>query len=140
MIERQYVPDARWSELMARVRQRNTAPELLVRRCAHNLGFRFRLHRKDLPGTPDIVFPKGRKVIFVHGCFWHRHVGCKHASFPKSRPEFWHEKFEKNKKRDGRINQALSELGWRTLIIWECQTRDPVLLEDVLRGFLKGAA
>src|ERR1700724_1033230 len=131
MIERQYVPEARWSELMARVRQRNTAPELLVRRCAHNLGFRFRLHRKHLPGTPDIVFPKARKVIFVHGCFWHRHVGCKHASFPKRRAEFWREKFEKNTKRDGRINQALCELGWRTLIIWECETRNPVLLEDV---------
>ena len=140
MIERQYVPEARWSELMARVRQRNTAPELLVRRCAHNLGFRFRLHRKHLPGTPDIVFPKARKVIFVHGCFWHRHVGCKHASFPKRRAEFWREKFEKNTKRDGRINQALCELGWRTLIIWECETRNPVLLEDVLRGFLKGTA
>jgi DNA mismatch endonuclease (patch repair protein) len=135
-IEPLYVPEQRWSALMARVRQRDTSPELSVRRCAHNLGFRFRLHRKDLPGTPDIVFPKSSKVIFVHGCFWHRHPGCKYATFPKSRPEFWHEKFEQNTKRDIRINEALSELGWQTFTIWECQTRDPALLECLLKRFL----
>jgi DNA mismatch endonuclease (patch repair protein) len=139
-VEPPYVPERRWSALMARVRQRDTTPELSVRCCAHNLGFRFRLHRKDLPGTPDIVFPKARKVIFVHGCFWHRHAGCKHTSFPKSRPDFWCEKFEQNKKRDSRINDALNELGWRTLTVWECQTRDPALLEKLVTDFLVAAA
>ena len=139
-IDAESPPSAERSALMARVSSRDTRPEMAVRRAAHALGLRYRLHRRDLPGTPDLVFARFRTVVFIHGCFWHRHVGCKHASFPKRRAEFWREKFEKNTKRDGRINQALCELGWRTLIIWECETRNPVLLEDVLRGFLKGTA
>src|SRR5271166_3409576 len=95
-----YIQARQRSALMSRVRRANTAPELAVRRCAHGLGYRFRLHRKDLPGTPDIVFPKARKVIFVHGCFWHRHTGCRAASMPKTRSEFWQEKFNTNIKRD----------------------------------------
>jgi DNA mismatch endonuclease (patch repair protein) len=131
-----YVPQPERSILMSRVRRAHTAPELLVRQAAHRLGYRFRLHRKDLPGTPDIVFRGRRKIIFVHGCFWHRHAGCKYASTPKSRREFWEQKFDQNIARDKRIKTALDELGWKTLIIWECETRDQDQLETLLRRHL----
>ncbi len=112
------------SEMMSRIRSRDTKPELIVRRIAHKLGFRFRIHRRDLPGCPDIVFPKYRAVIMVHGCFWHRHPSCRYATIPKTRKQFWENKFEDNVVRDRRSQSALSQLGWRVLVIWECETKD----------------
>jgi len=116
---------AKRSEIMSGIRGRDTRPEMIVRRVAHRLGFRFRLHRRDLPGTPDIVFPRHRAVIMVHGCFWHRHPGCKRASHPRARAQYWEEKFETNVVRDRRNETALHELGWRVLVIWECETTNP---------------
>lgn len=108
---------------MRSVRRQDTAPELVVRRAAHALGLRFRLHRKELPGTPDLVFPKHRTVIFVHGCFWHRHDGCRKATMPKTRVDFWTSKFRRNQERDEQSATRLKALGWRVIVIWECQTR-----------------
>lgn len=116
--------EASRSKLMSRVRGRDTKPELVVRRLLHTLGFRFRLHRRDLPGTPDIVLPRHRLAIFVHGCFWHRHVGCVKTTTPKTREAFWKEKFDRNLLRDQRNLKGLAELGWRTAIVWECETKD----------------
>ena len=121
---------------MSRIQGRGTKPELIVRRIAHNLGFRFRLHRKDLPGSPDIVFPRHRTIIFVHGCFWHRHKGCRYAYRPKSRIQFWTKKFEENVARDARNEIALRDLGWRVLVIWECETRDQGLVRARLLAHL----
>ena len=123
------VNSQRRSELMASVRGRDTAPELAVRRIAHRMGLRFRLHRNDLPGRPDLVFPKHRLAVFVHGCFWHRHEGCRHASTPKSRAAFWTEKFAANVERDARQEAALQTLGWRVLVIWQCEIRDEAAVE-----------
>lgn len=117
------------SEIMARIRGRDTAPELAVRRIAHRMGLRFRLHRKDLPGRPDLVLPKHRLAVFVHGCFWHRHEGCRFASTPKSRIAFWTEKFAANVARDAHQQAALSVLGWRVLVIWQCETGDDAALK-----------
>ncbi|MDD9980680.1 MAG: DNA mismatch endonuclease Vsr [Gammaproteobacteria bacterium] len=122
----------RRSEMMARIRNRDTTPELAVRRIAHRMGLRFRLHRKDLPGRPDLVFPKHRLTVFVHGCFWHRHEGCRHASTPKSRIAFWTEKFAANVERDARQEAALRTLGWRVLVIWQRETRDEAAVERKL--------
>ncbi len=124
------------SEIMSRIRNRNTTPEMIVRRMAHRLGFRFRLHRKDLPGSPDIVFPRHRAVIMVHGCFWHRHSGCKHASRPQTRVRFWEDKFKGNVVRDRRNEIALRELGWRVMVIWECETKDRDTVMERIAGFL----
>ena len=118
---------------MAGIKGRDTKPELVVRRIAHRLGLRFRLHRKDLPGRPDLVFPKHRLAVLVHGCFWHRHEGCRYAYTPKSRIEFWTTKFTQNVARDRRDVAALQDLGWRVLVIWECLTRD----EEAVRRSLK---
>ncbi len=123
------VDSRRRSELMAGIRSRDTAPEIAVRRIAHRMGLRFRLHRKDLPGRPDLVLPKHRLAVFVHGCFWHRHKGCRYASMPKSRVAFWAEKLEANVARDARQQAALSELAWRILVIWQCETRDEAAVE-----------
>ena len=112
------------SEMMSGIRSRDTKPELIVRGIAHRLGFRFRVHRRDLPGSPDIVFPKHQAVIMVHGCFWHRHPDCQYASTPKTRVQFWENKFEGNVVRDRRSQSALRHLGWRVLVIWECETKD----------------
>ncbi len=114
------------SAVMSRIRSRDTKPELIVRSLLHRSGFRFSLRRKDLPGKPDIVLAKYRTVIFVHGCFWHRHRGCKVATMPKSREEFWQAKFDSNVARD-RLNQkALKQAGWKVLVLWECEVmRDP---------------
>lgn len=114
----------RRSENMSRIKGRDTAPELAVRRLAHGLGLRFRLHRKDLPGCPDLVFPKHRLAVFVHGCFWHRHDGCRYAYTPKSRVAFWTNKFAGNVARDQRNEEALRNLGWQVLVLWECETRN----------------
>jgi len=121
---------------MSRVRQKNTEPELIVRRCLHSLGYRFRLHRRDLPGTPDIVLPKFHKVIFVHGCFWHRHLGCIKTTSPKTRIEFWDKKFRANIVRDKEKELYLRNLGWEPFVVWECQTKDIYLLLQSLILFL----
>jgi DNA mismatch endonuclease (patch repair protein) len=110
---------------MSRIRSRDTAPELQVRSALHRAGYRFRLHRKDLPGRPDIVLPKHHTVVFVHGCFWHRHKGCVFAYAPKSRIAFWDEKFRSNVERDFRNTRALRALGWRVITVWECQAATP---------------
>lgn len=121
---------------MALVRAKNTKPEMLVRRLVHGLGYRYRLHRRDLPGTPDLVFPGCSKVIFVHGCFWHRHKDCALARLPKSRGEFWLPKLDGNAKRDTRNMRTLRQLGWGVMTIWECQLRDTARLTSRIRRFL----
>ena len=110
---------------MSRIRAANTQPELVVRSALHRLGYRFRLHSRTLPGRPDIVLPKWKTVIQVHGCFWHRHNGCKFAYTPKSRRDFWTRKFTDNMERDLRTARRLRRMGWRVLTIWECQVCDP---------------
>lgn len=127
---------ARRSEIMSRVRNKDTRPELFVRRLIHNAGFRYRLHVSNLPGRPDLVFPGRKKVIFVHGCFWHSHGGCQNARVPKSRAEFWMTKLESNKERDERNKHALIDEGWDVLVIWECELSDPELLNRI-KDFLK---
>lgn len=129
-------PDAR-SRLMSRVRGKDTAPEMVVRRLVHALGYRFRLHRKDLPGSPDLVFPGRRVVVFVHGCFWHRHEGCRLASTPKSNEAFWEAKFGRNVERDARKERELRALGWRVLVVWQCETKDRDELTRQLTSFLE---
>jgi DNA mismatch endonuclease (patch repair protein) len=124
------------SEIMARVRSRNSRPELFVRKLAFALGYRYRLHARDLPGRPDIVFRKRRKVIFIHGCFWHRHGACALARLPKSRLEFWLPKLEGNKRRDEKNKRALWRQGWKVLTIWECQLKSSARLSTRLRRFL----
>ncbi|WVM90818.1 very short patch repair endonuclease [Halopseudomonas pachastrellae] len=108
---------------MSGIRGKNTRPELLVRKFLHAQGYRYRLHRKELPGTPDIVLPKLRICIFVHGCFWHQHEACKYATIPKTRPEFWEAKFRESKDRDKKANDALGRLGWSVLTVWECELK-----------------
>lgn len=128
------------SALMARVRGKNTKPELIVRSLAHRLGYRFRLHRAGLPGRPDLVFPGRRKVIFVHGCFWHRHPGCYRTTTPKTRATYWQQKFRDNIERDRKAIAALEKAGWSVLVIWECETEDGTSLAMRLIGFLGGRA
>lgn len=111
------------SERMSRIRSSNTAPEVALRRAMHAIGFRFRLHSKGLPGKPDIVLPRHKTVSFVHGCFWHRHSGCKIATTPKTNTEFWVEKFDRNVVRDARTREQLEGLGWRVIVVWECELR-----------------
>jgi DNA mismatch endonuclease (patch repair protein) len=134
------VDPARRSRMMARIGPRNTAPEMVVRRAAHRLGYRFRLYRRDLPGRPDVVFPRHRLAVFVHGCFWHRHPGCSNCTSPKTRPEFWSAKFRATVARDARAIAALRELGWRTLVIWECETEASGRVEGVLQARLSEEA
>lgn len=124
------------SALMARVKSKDTTPELKVRREAHRQGFRFRLHRRTLPGSPDLVFPSRRLAVFVHGCFWHRHTGCRHCTTPKTRREFWDAKFAANVERDARNEVALREIGWSTSVIWECETKDAVHLRKTIAALL----
>ena len=124
---------------MSRIRGRNTGPELRLRSLLHRAGFRFRLHAKQLPGSPDIVLPKYRTVVFVHGCFWHRHPGCRNATMPSTRREFWREKFDGNVSRDLRNQAALVAAGWTVLTIWECELKADAegivrRLVDELRG------
>lgn len=111
------------SRMMSGIKGKDTNPEMIVRKFLHFHGYRFRIHRADLPGKPDIVLPKLRTCIFVHGCFWHNHAGCKYAAIPKTRPDFWKAKFEANIVRDLRARTALEKTGWRVLIIWECELR-----------------
>ncbi|WP_080417161.1 very short patch repair endonuclease [Burkholderia ubonensis] len=109
------------SERMAKIRGKDTCPELTLRRILHRAGFRYRLHNSKLPGRPDIVLPRYRSVVFVHGCFWHHHEGCRIATIPKSNTQFWIEKFGKNMVRDARVKIELEKLGWRVFIVWECE-------------------
>ncbi|WP_413457807.1 very short patch repair endonuclease [Herbaspirillum huttiense] len=111
------------SKIMASVGQKNTSPEIKVRKLLHSLGYRFRLHQKDLPGKPDIVLPRYRLCIFVHGCFWHQHRNCTRANIPTTNQEFWLEKFQKNRDRDIRVRASLEESGWRVAVVWECSTK-----------------
>jgi DNA mismatch endonuclease (patch repair protein) len=124
------------SERMSRVRSRDTKPELTVRRIVHGQGFRFRLHARNLPGQPDLVFPGRRKIIFVHGCFWHRHGACKNTRWPKTRLEFWQPKLEANHARDIEVRRALRKLGWKILTIWECQLKNLPKTAERINRFL----
>ncbi len=128
------------SALMRRIRGKNTTPEMVVRRAIHRLGLRFRIHRRDMPGTPDIVLRKYGLVIFVHGCFWHRHEGCRRCTTPKTRIDFWNEKFKKNVERDRRNGDTLRSQGWNVLIIWECQTKNLAALDALLIDATVGRA
>lgn len=125
------------SRIMRAVKSRDTKPELVVRRLLHAMGYRFRLHCKDLPGSPDIVLPRHKKIIFVHGCFWHGHPGCKHADRPSSNTEYWRKKIDRNMERDQCAQRDLTKQGWQMLIIWECLTRDRRALTDCLQPFLE---
>lgn len=130
----------RRSEIMASIRGKDTSPEMVVRRLTHQLGYRYRLHRKDLPGKPDLVFASKRAVIFVHGCFWHQHAveHCK-ARPPKSRLDYWLPKLQRNVNRDAKNRERLTELGWRVYVVWECETKDQAALASRLRKFLDSA-
>ena len=121
------------SYTMSRIRSKDTKPEMVVRHHLHALGFRYRLHSPKLPGHPDIVLPKWHTVIFVNGCFWHRHVGCKVATMPKSNVEFWTAKFERNVARDRKEHDALEQAGWRVIVLWECEVKKklPLLADEI---------
>ena len=122
---------------MARIRGRNTIPEKLVRSLLHRLGYRFSLHRRDLPGKPDIVMARHQTVVFVHGCFWHLHAGCRYARIPKTRRLWWTEKLSGNTARDKRHRNALRHLGWRVLTVWECETEQPEKLGRRLKRLVQ---
>ncbi len=126
------------SAMMGSVRGRDTRLEVRVRRLLHRLGYRFRLHRLDLPGKPDIVLPKWRAVILIHGCFWHQHEGCAKAARPTSNVDFWKKKLDRNVERDAENLRELREAGWRVLVVWECEAASDEALEAKLRGFLAG--
>jgi DNA mismatch endonuclease (patch repair protein) len=127
------VSSVKRSEMMSGIKGRNTRPEMQVRAYLHAHGLRFRLHRKDLPGRPDVVLPKYRVAVFVHGCFWHRHAGCKYTTNPSTREEFWKQKFAANAERDLRNQEALLQAGWRVLVIWECGLRSKSDLDPALQ-------
>jgi DNA mismatch endonuclease (patch repair protein) len=120
------------SRMMSKIKGTNTKPELAVRSYLHRRGLRFRLHGKDLPGKPDLVFPKYNAVVFVHGCFWHRHPGCRYTYDPKSRVEFWSEKFRQNVGRDARNEALLRDMGWRVFIVWECEAANTEKLDELI--------
>lgn len=122
---------------MGQVHGKNTKPELTVRRLVHSLGYRYRLHSPGLPGTPDMVFASRKKAIFIHGCFWHRHAGCRLATMPVNNSEFWSEKFKANKKRDAKNIEELLQLGWTIHVVWQCQLKTLEALEKDLIAFLE---
>ena len=124
------------SRVMARVKGENTGPELWVRKMVFAAGYRYRIHVKNLPGSPDLTFPGRKKVIFVHGCFWHRHEGCDLARMPKSRIDFWCSKLSGNKLRDARTIEALRGAGWDVMVVWECELRDPESVARAIQIFL----
>lgn len=130
------IPPSERSEIMSRVRSKNSRPELFVRRLVFAEGYRYRLHDRTLPGCPDLVFKGRGKVIFVHGCFWHRHEHCALARMPKSRLDFWEPKLTANKERDARNKEVLTKEGWKVLTIWECELGDTVRLKQTIRRFL----
>lgn len=121
-----FLSPAQRSERMSRIRGKNTRPEMALRKVLHRLGFRYKLHSLDLPGKPDLVLPRYKAVVFVHGCFWHRHAGCAIATNPKSNSLFWEQKFERNVSRDALVATQLRELGWRVFIAWECELASTV--------------
>lgn len=127
----------RRSQNMAAIRSKGMKPEIAVRSLVHRLGFRFRLHRRDLPGVPDLVFPATKKVIFVHGCFWHQHKDCREGRLPKSRPEYWIPKLSRNIERDVQHTAALKKQGWRVLTLWECEIEKGSGIESKIRRFLR---
>lgn len=124
------------SEIMSKVRSRDTKPEKIVRKIVSSLGFRYRLHNRNLPGKPDLSNVTRKKAIFVHGCFWHRHANCKMASVPASNKEYWKEKFRRNKRRDQAALDALKKMGWRPLVVWECEIRQPEKLKRRLEKYV----
>jgi DNA mismatch endonuclease (patch repair protein) len=128
------------SERMSRVRSKDTKPEKLVRGLVHRMGYRYRLHDRTLPGKPDLVFPSRGKIIFVHGCFWHRHGSkCEYTRWPKSKLDFWKPKLEQNRRRDKLVGKELRKQGWRVLIVWECELKDQEKLRERMRAFLEDA-
>lgn len=131
-----FTPEKR-SEVMSHIRSRDTSPERIVRSMLHRMGYRFRICVKSLPGHPDIVLPKYGTVIFVHGCFWHQHPGCRYATMPATRRRFWKQKFKANRERDERVTRSLEVYGWRVLVVWECELRAPASLSDRLHKELQ---
>ena len=134
MIDR--ISSANRSRIMSRIRGKNTKPEIRVRHLVHSLGYRYRLHRRDLPGTPDLVFPGRRKVIFVHGCFWHQH-DCPRGSRPSSNKRFWNAKLKQNVERDNKNISDLIAAGWSVLVVWECETKSQTALSSRITSFLE---
>src|SRR5579864_5167083 len=125
------------SARMALIRSRHTKPEIAVRTLVHRMGYRYRLHESDLPGCPDLVFKARRKVIFVHGCFWHLHSNCQYCRPPKSKRDYWKPKLERNSTRDKQVRQQLRRLGWRCLVVWECELKKSEILSRKIRKFLR---
>jgi DNA mismatch endonuclease, patch repair protein len=125
------------SARMALIRSRHTKPEIALRSLVHRMGYRYRLHASDLPGRPDLVFKARRKVIFVHGCFWHLHSNCRYCRPPKSRRDYWKPKLERNSTRDKQVRQQLRRLGWRCLVVWECELKKSEILSRKIRKFLR---
>lgn len=125
------------SRIMSKIKGKDTKPEKLVRSMLHRMGYRFRLHVRDLPGSPDVVLPRHRKIVFVHGCFWHGHLGCQRAKLPETNRPFWEEKIGKNIKRDRAVLRELKRNGWKILVVWQCQMRDKNVLEKRLRRFME---
>ena len=132
-------PETR-SWIMAQVKSKDMKPEMMVRRLLHRLGYRYRLHRADLPGRPDLVFPSRRKVVFVNGCFWHNHAGCSRVRVPAANRDYWLSKLDRNKARDERNINLLKERGWMVMTVWECQLRDLTATTERLVTFLEGTA
>lgn len=131
------------SRMMAGIKGKNTKPELVLRRALHARGFRYRLHSKTVPGRPDLVFPKHHAIVFVHGCFWHRHEGCRYTTTPSTRPEFWQAKFDANVARDRSVHDQLLDAGWRVATVWECALRRPAetaLAVNLLAAWLRSSA
>jgi DNA mismatch endonuclease, patch repair protein len=131
-----HVDSTKRSLIMAAVHSKHTKPELVVRKIVYGLGYRYGLHSKKLPGKPDLVFAGKRKAIFVHGCFWHRHRGCRYATSPKTRIEFWQSKFQGNVVRDERTTEELKRLGWSVMTIWQCELKEPEQLAERINEFL----
>jgi DNA mismatch endonuclease (patch repair protein) len=125
------------SENMRRIRSKNTVPEMAVRRLVHSMGYRYRLHRGDIPGKPDLAFPRRRKVIFIHGCFWHQHPGCREGRPPKSNAAYWLPKLSRNQERDKTALEKLAASGWQALVVWECEIKDVHTLIEKVREFLE---
>ena len=130
-----HVSPTKRSAIMALIKAKNTRPELIARKMLYQSGYRFRLHRKDLPGSPDIVFPSKKKAVFVHGCFWHAH-SCRYGHLPKTRLEYWKPKLEANKVRDNLARKRLLQAGWKTYVLWQCQLKDPIKALQRIRRFL----
>lgn len=128
--------DPERSRIMRAVKSRDTAPEMTVRRLVYSMGYRYRLHRKDLPGKPDLTFQSRRKVIFIHGCFWHGHDCKRGARVPKNNREYWETKIARNRERDSQNDEDLKREGWRILVVWECQIREPEAVAERIKSFL----